>query len=396
MRGSLVNRGKNRWALVLDLGYVADPATGKRTRKQKWVSFVGTKKEAGDKLTEVVRAANRGEFVEPTKLTVGEWLAEWLTKIVKPARRVSTHRVYKYIVEGSLAPALGMIPLQRLKPADLQQYSAERAHLSAATLRLHHVIVSGALKSAVKNGLVTRNVAQLVEGLPKIERTADDMAANVLNVAEARQLLAAAKAGGPRIAAFYALALDSGARLSELCGLKWTDLDCDAAKIAIVRQLVSSTLADDGAVQFGPTKHGRPRTIDLGAETVTLLRAHRQHQAELMMKNRRVYRDLGLMFAKEHPDLFHRADTLGTPMQTHNIGSGEFARLMAAADVRRITFHGLRHTSATLLLLAGVAAKVVSERLGHKRIATTMDIYAHVLPSMGRDAAEQLGALLHG
>ena len=316
-------------------------------------------------------------------MTVGEWLDEWLTKIVKPAKRPSTHKAYKYIVDGSLTPALGMIPLQRLKPADLQRYSAERAHLSAATLRLHHAIMCGALKSAVKNGLITRNVASLVDGLPKIERSADDMAANVWSVDEARAFLTAAKKAGHRAAAFYAIALDSGARLNELGGLKWSDVDLDTGKITIVRQLVSTTLTDDNAVQFGPTKTGRARTVDLGAETVTLLRAHKKHQAEVKMKNRAAYRDLGLVFAKEAPDLFRESDVLGTPLSTHNIGSGEFARLRTAAQVKRITFHGLRHTSATLLLLAGVPAKVVSERLGHKKIAMTLDVYSHVLPSMG-------------
>ena len=396
MRGSLVNRGKNRWALVLDLGYVVNATTGKRTRKQKWVKFAGTKQQAGEKLTECVRAANRNEFVEPSKQTVGEWLAEWLTKIIKPATRPNTHKAYKCIIDGSLTPALGLIPLQKLKPADLQQYTAERSHLAAATLRMHHAIMSGALKSAMKNGLITRNVAQLVEGLPKIERKPDDIAANVLDLDEARRLLAAAKAAGPRCAAFYALALDSGARLGELAGLKWIDLDLEKGTVMIVRQLQSSKLAEDGTVQFGPTKTGRSRTVDLGGETITLLRAHKQHQAEVKMKNRSVYRDHGLVFTKEAADLFHKHDTLGTPLQTHNIGVGEFAKLLTAADVKRITPHGLRHTSATLLLMAGVPAKVVSERLGHSKIGVTLDTYSHVLPSMGRGAADQLGALLHG
>ena len=111
---------------------------------------------------------------------------------------------------------------------------------------------------------------------------------------------------------------------------------------------------------------------------------------------RATHRDLGLVFAKENPDLLHQADALGTPIRTHNIGSGEFARLIKTADVKRITFHGLRHTSATLMLLAGEPAKVVSERLGHAKIGTTLATYSHVLPTMQRQAADRLGALLHG
>jgi integrase len=78
------------------------------------------------------------------------------------------------------------------------------------------------------------------------------------------------------------------------------------------------------------------------------------------------------------------------------LGQREFARLVMAAQVRPITVHGLRHTSAALLLKAGVAPHVVQQRLGHKKIPTTLGIYAHVLPSMQQDAARRLGALLHG
>jgi len=96
------------------------------------------------------------------------------------------------------------------------------------------------------------------------------------------------------------------------------------------------------------------------------------------------------VFTKEHADLLGAHAILGTPLQTKNIAGGEFARILNAANVRRITFHGLWHTSATLLLLAGESANVVSERPGHSKI--TLDVYSHVLPSIGRGAADRLGA----
>jgi len=147
---------------------------------------------------------------------------------------------------------------------------------------------------------------------------------------------------------------------------------------------------------FGPIKNDMPRTVDLAGETVALLRAHKSHQAELKMANRPIYQDHGLVFAKEWGELYGRKDLLGLPLQANHLGERQFARLIAAAGVRRITIHGLRHTSATLLLKAGVAAHVVQQRLGHKRIEMTLGIYAHALPSMQRDAARRLGALLHG
>src|SRR5690242_10669786 len=99
MRGSIKRRYKNSWSLILDLGYQTDPGTGFRKRRQKWVTFVGTKKAAQTQLTELLRAANRGEFVERTKTTLGEWLTDWLEKAIKPpARRINTYRAYKRII----------------------------------------------------------------------------------------------------------------------------------------------------------------------------------------------------------------------------------------------------------------------------------------------------------
>ena len=114
------------------------------------------------------------------------------------------------------------------------------------------------------------------------------------------------------------------------------------------------------------------------------------------MRNRKVYHDLGLVFAKECGDLHGREDSLGFPLQMDNLGQREFARLIKAADVRIIKFHGLRHTAATLLFQAGAPAKVVHEPLGHRRIEVTLAIYAHVLPSMQQEAAATFGGILHG
>ena len=158
----------------------------------------------------------------------------------------------------------------------------------------------------------------------------------------------------------------------------------------------SPTLKDDGTVDVGPTKTGRSRTVSLAPAVVELLRAHKRHQAEVKMANRSSYADVGLVFAKEWADVRKRGEFLGHPLQLNNIGQREFDKLTKAAKVRRIKFHGLRHTCATLLLQAGQPVHVVSERLGHSKVSMTMEVYAHVLPDMQQDAAAKLGALLHG
>jgi integrase len=138
------------------------------------------------------------------------------------------------------------------------------------------------------------------------------------------------------------------------------------------------------------------RGIEISAETVEPLKTHKAAEAELKMRNRQQSHDLGLMFAKQSGELSRKHDVLGEPPQANNLGQREFEKLIKASGVRRIKFHGLRHTCATLLLQQGTPPNVVQKRLGHKRIEMTLGIYGHALPSMQRGAADQIGALLHG
>src|SRR2546422_6252598 len=134
-----------------------------------------------------------------------------------------------------------MIPLQQLKAVDLKRYYDEHAQgedaLAPATLEQHHTIAHSALQAAVLEGLVQRNVAKLVVGKPHAPEGHQDALAHCWEANEAKAFLTTAKAAGPQPAGFYALALDSGARKGELCGLKWSDLDLAGGRLTIQRQL---------------------------------------------------------------------------------------------------------------------------------------------------------------
>jgi integrase len=374
------------------LGYQVDPVTGKAKRKQKWITFRGTRKQAEAALTDHVRAANRGEFVEPSKSTLGEWLTEWLKKAVTPPlKSQATFDSYSRIIETRLLPKLGGIRLQALKPIDIEAYYSDLSALSPSTVQIHHAILHSALNAAVHNGLITRNVAALVSNKPR-KTARQDVHDHVWSADEAAMFLKTAKAAGAQPAAFYTLALDTGARRGELAAIQWSDVDLSAGTVTIRRTL----LKGGREAVFGPTKTGTIRRLELSAESVDLLKEHKKQQAAIKLRNRQHYHDLGLVFAKECSDLHSRADSLGLPLQVNTIGEREFGRLIKAAGVRRIKFHGLRHTVATLMLSAGVPAHVVQRRLGHAKIEMTLGIYAHALPSMQQEAAAKLAALLHG
>lgn len=376
MRGSLRRRGPS-WAAVLDLGCESDPDTGTLRRKQKRLTFRGTRKQAEDQLAEAIRNINRGEFVEPSRLTLGDWLKSWITGLENsPATRPATLARYRAVVARVKGSTLEGAMLQKLRPSAVEAYYNDLSKtLKPGTVRLHHFVLHRALRAAVKDRLLVRNVCDDIDNRPK---TPNDRGINARvhcwTVDEARRFLAAADEAGPQASAFYALALDSGARLRELAGLTWDHVDLETGVVTIARQLRPGATDEP---EFGPTKTGKAREIIVTPETLARLKTHKQHQAEVKMKNRTRYQDFGLVFAKEHANVRRGKDSLGQPLQVNNIGEREFGRLIVAAGVRRIKFHGLRHTSATLALAHGEPARDVADRLGHNKTSMTLDIYAH-------------------
>jgi integrase len=375
----------DRWAIALrETGW----------KNSKWRTFRGTRREAQRYLRNVLASADRGDFIEPSKTTLGEFLTEWLQNTVEPSRSYHTCKVYRSVLSAHLLPnRIAGIRLQALTPSDIERYHREKADLSAKTCRLHHSILSSALKLAERDGLVRRNVARLATERPNRQAVPEQLKA--WTAGEARKVLVAAKAEGLQAGALLALALDSGARRGELQGLRWSDLDLPTGVLRIERQLLYWKTAKPKAqpeAVFGPTKTRRTRSIDLSAETLALLREHKREQAEFKLANRTVYADHGLIFAQTCPSGPNRR--VGEPLKSSMLTS-LLNRLIQSASVRPITVHGLRHTNATLLLAAGVQPHVVQRRLGHSNIAMTLNQYAHVLPSQQQDAASRLAGLLY-
>jgi len=390
MRGSLKQRSKGSWTIILDLGYEPHPETGNLQRRQKWQTYRGTRKQAEDKLTELLTAIRTGQYVDPSKITLGQWLQEWIVNVKSTVRPASFTR-YSGIVENHLLKAtIAGIPLQKLRSSHVETYYGT---IPVGSRPVHHTVLRRALRKAVKDRLLVSNPAVDLDHAPRRRKAPDEGARqNCWTAAEAKTFLASAKAAGAQPAALYAVALDSGARKGELCGLRWEDVDFESGRIRIVQQLTKP--GPDPT--FGPPKNGCARDVTLSAETVELLRHHKRAQAEVKMANRTTYRDFGLVFAKEYGDLTNRTDMIGLPLQANHLGQRQFSKLIKLVKVTRITFHGMRHTCATLLLQAGEPVHVVSKRLGHARVEITLNTYAHVLPDMQKQAAATMGALLHG
>ncbi len=167
--------------------------------------------------------------------TLGAWLTRWLAERVKPMLRESTHHAYQAIVAKHLTPALGSITLQALRPGHVTQYCLERhGKLSRATLELHRTILTSALKSAMKDGLVAENVASLAEGMPKKKERREDVKSHCWTPEEAAQFLRAATSWYRRHRRCLPWDRSRGRRKGELLGLPWSAVNLDAGTVTHV------------------------------------------------------------------------------------------------------------------------------------------------------------------
>ena len=271
-----------------------------------------------------------------------------------------------------IAPELGHRSLSRLAPQDLESLYGKllAKGLSPRSVRLVHAVIHRALRQAERWSLVSRNVARLVDA-PR------PAAAEIrpFSPEEIRQLLTAAE--GDRLGALYVLAVTSGLRQGELFGLRWADVDLDSELVRVRQQLHHTR---DGWTFTEPKTRAGRRTVAIPRIAVAAMRQHRVRQNAERLRCGPAWEDLDLVFTNE----------TGRPCERRNLVRQSFQPLLERAGLRRVRFHDLRHSAATLLLAEGVHPKVVQERLGHASISITMDTYSHVLPTMQAEAAAKL------
>jgi len=368
MRGHMTKRSQGSWSIVLDMG--RDPTTGKR--RQQWVSVKGTKKDAERKLAELVHQLDTGVFVKASKLTVGEYIEQWLRDYAQAHVRPRTLEGYRERAKHLIA-GFGNVPLSELRADHIQGYYTKKLEtLSAGTLIKHHNLIHQALAHAVKWGILARNVAEAVDP-PKPVRK--EMRA--LDATEVRILLDTCH-DTPWYPMIHTL-IWTGLRRSELLGLRWKDIDLDFANMHIVQALHQ---LNDGVFVFQEPKTAKGRrAVSLSPISCVLLRDLRENQeanADL----------LGISVTGDTL-VFGHVD--GSPRAPATL-THAFSKLAKRAGFSGVRLHDLRHTHASLLFQQGIHPKVVSERLGHANILITLDTYSHLLPGMQEAAAMKFDA----
>ena len=279
MKGHIRERSPGHWAIVLE---IREPTTGRR--KRKWHAFTGTKRQAQDECARLISELNGGLYIEPRKITVGQFLDRWLEHI-KPLVSPRTHERYGEIVSKNLKPLLGAVLLTKLRPMQISEAYAKalssgrrdgRGGLAPSTVRYLHVILKAAMRQAVRWQILARNPVDVVDP-PKIERAA----MTTYDLAQTAELIDATR--GTRMTITVILAVLCGLRRGEIAALRWRNIDLGAAQLAVTESAEQTR----AGVRYKKPKSGKGRTVALSARVVNELRGHRVQQAQELLNARR-------------------------------------------------------------------------------------------------------------
>ncbi len=365
-------REPGHWELRVPLP--PDSVTGRRRRRS--ASFRGTKRQAERELARLVAAAEDDHQVV-AKATVGMLLERWWDH--KRGRLApSTAREYARLIERRLHPDLGRRKLASLTAADLDDYylRLQREGLSPASIRQLHAVLSGSLRQAVKWRWIATSPARDAS-LPRAARAVIRPPSAV----EARRLLELADEHSCEFGMFVRLAAVLGARRGELCGLQWRDIDLAAGTATIRRAVIDVA----GRLQVKDTKTHAERVVALDTGTRNRLIVHRQAMVDRAT-------ECGVELVDDAYVLSPWPD--GSKPMRPDRATYVFRTLRERAGVPTARLHDLRHFVATQLIAAGHDIRTVSDRLGHAKTSTTLDIYAGFLQAKDQDAAATIGALL--
>src|SRR6266516_283742 len=348
---------RDRWVAAISV------SPGKRKK-----FYFEKKQEALKKKNEALRELEQGTLATGTQRKLGEYLEDWLENVHKSKLRIGTYVNYKKLIRYVVAD-LGDIWLQKLTPQHVQAFYAKKldGKLSSKVVHDIHGVLHLALKNAVRWGMVSRNVCDLVTP-PRI--VSHEVVP--LSVEQARILIKHVR--GHRLEVLLATAVVTGLRRGELLALRWSDIDFARSRLLVLHSV--DFIAGYGYIEGKPKTAAGKRVISLPAFLLDMLREHHAQQLGLC-KAADNWEDHDLVF----PNL------RGGYLHPGHMGE-KFRKLLKEAGLPHIHFHDLRHSAASILLCMGVNVKVIQELLGHSDISITLRTYSHLLPSLQQEVVK--------
>lgn len=373
--GTIVKRKDGRYQAAV---YVL-ASTGENKRKYVYGS---TWEEANNKRVEMLDNNRKGVPSISSSMKLDDYLDWWLEEVIKPERGESTYSGYEIVVRRYIKPNVGSKKLNALTPTHVRQFIAKLRKtktvlgepLSDRYVQNVFETLRSALTTAVREELVGRNVAKLVETPKRGTFEVDPMSESA-----ARKFVRAAASHW--LYALWLILITTGLRKGEVLGLAWSDVDLETGAFK-VRRTVQRVR---GKLLFGKTKTKKStRTLYLGRVCLAALIKHREETVKR--------RGSTLNLAPGQPSDLIFVTASGRVIEPRNVNT-MLRRLLKAAELDPARVHDLRHTAATLLLMDGATIREVMEQLGHASISTTANIYGHVLDEAKRRLAARMDRL---
>ena len=368
-------RRDGRWEIRYVTG--TDGRTGKAIMKSLYGK---TSAEVAEKLREATASVDAGTYIEPQRMTLSQWLDIWVHEYcgdIKPG----TLDDYKGHIENHIKPALGAIRLCDLQPHNIQRFANSlKTRMSPKTgkplaPKTIRNIVQGTLCNALSEAVRIRYLPYNPASGCVLQKSAK-AEIQPLEDEEITQFIRAIK-GNPSETVFF-IALNTGMRLSEILGLRWSRINWKKQSIKVDAQLLMKR-GKNTERRLGPPKNDKARTFKVAPAVMDALKVVRQQQLERKLKAGPAWNNpLDLVFT----------DEIGNSIP-HATVEHRFRRIMQGLGLEH-RFHDLRHTFACESVACGISAKTLSETLGHHSVAFTLDTYAHVLDAMQEEAAARM------
>ena len=377
--GTISKRSDGTWCGRVTVG---KDENGKQKRK----AFYGkTRKEVQEKLTATLNDLNNNTYIEPSSMTVAQWMDIWIEDYRKNKVRASSYRNIYYPVKNHIKPQLGDYKLKDLRTDMAQKFVNDLSNnkYSAGAVRRFHSILYSALKQAYENELIPKNPAENIK-LPPIEK----IERRVLSVGEQKAFIEAAKQ--VEYGNIFIFMLCTGLRIGETQVLTWDDVNFEKETLSINKTFAINKIPGDAESKYwgvGPpkTKSGN-RTIPLLPEAIALLRDQQKEQELNICVNGNEFKHNNLIFCTHCGAIMHM-----------KVVRNRLKKILIKANISTdsgLTTHSLRHSFATRGLENGIDLRVMQDLLGHASMKMTADLYTHVLPETKRESILKLSSTI--
>ena len=388
MTGSIEKRGENSYRLTVSMG---TGSGGKRKRYRKTIRVQGKTeaarmKEAKKELAKFVAEIEGSNFIEPSRLTFKSYVNKWLDDYAKPNLAPKTVYEYERLLELRIIPFFGHMKLNKIKPVhilDFYKSLQKEGKLSNNSIMHYHRLLRKMFNDAVKWQILSDNPVVRVEP-PKTEKPR----VQYYDEEDIDKLMKALEGEATKYVCAILVTMASGFRLGELMGLQWKHVDFENNTIKI--EQANQYLPKEGTFTKEPKTDESNRIIAMPEPAMRILKIHEKEEKEKRLNCGEKWEG-----SNNFEENFVFTQWNGEPMHP-STPSKWFNDFLKRKGLKKITFHQLRHTSATMLINAGLNIRALSARLGHSNTSTTLNIYSHALKSADKVAADKMEEIMFG